>query len=255
MAANTAPIFSKIADIGQSMTLLNAATTDYTGVSPYVREVFSSDLTNGGFVQRLRFKSKGANVATVARIYINRGDVNTNFAIAPTAPSGTPSATGGAMLTGNYYGMIIAIGPAGAQSIIGAYSTVVAVSSATGIGSIAWTWTAVPGATKYRLYVSPWSTATTYSTFSTRYVESITNSYSQITMIGEVGTFDDPTVGNQFLYGEISLPLISAASATAGFADIDYMMNLALPPGYKVYVGIATTVASGWIVTGIGGNY
>jgi hypothetical protein len=255
MAANTAPIFTRLGDIGQSMTLLTAATTDYTGVSPYVREVYSTDPTNGGFIQKLRFKAKGANVATVARVYINRGGLNTNFALAATAPSGTPSGTGGSMLTGNYYGMIIAIGPGDAQSVIGAFSTVVAVSSATAIGSISWTWTAIPGALKYRLYVSPWATTTTYATYATRYVETITNSYSQTAMIGDIGTFDDPTVGNQFLFGEVSLPLISAASATAGFADIDYQMNLALPPGYKIYVGIATTVASGWICTGIGGTY
>lgn len=254
MAANTVPIFSKLGAIGQSMTLTAAATGDYTGVSPYVREVFASDETNGGFIQKLRFKAKGANVATVARVYINRGGINTNFAVAMAAPTGVPSATGGSMLTGNYYGMVIAIGPKGSQSVIGAYSTVAAVSSATGIGSIAWSWATVPGATKYRLYVSPWSTATTYSAYSSRYFESVTNSYSQTTM-PETGTFDDPTIGNQFLFGEVSLPLISAASATAGFSDIEYPMNLALPPGYEVYVGLATAVASGWVVTGIGGTY
>jgi hypothetical protein len=252
MAANSDPIYSKLGYMGQSM-VLKAAANDYTGVSPYNREVFAADATNGGFCQRLRFKALGANVATVARIYINRGGINTNFAIAPTAPTGTPSATGGTMLAGNYYGMVIAIGPGLSQSVMGAFSTVVAVTGAT--GSIAWSWTAVPGATKYRLYVSPWSTATTYATYATRYVESVTNSYSQTTMIGEIGTFDDPTMGNQFLYGEISLPLISAASATSSMADIDYPMNIAMPPGYEVYVGIGTAVAAGWACVGIGGTY
>jgi hypothetical protein len=250
---NNDPIYSRVGAIGQSMILKAAATADYTGVSPYVREVWAGDATNGGYLQRLRFKALGANVATVARVYINRGGINTNFAVAPTAPAGTPSAAGGTMLTGNYYGVVIAIGPGGSQSVIGAYSTVVAVTGPT--GSISWTWTAIPGATKYRLYISPWSTATTYATYATRYVESATNSYSQTSMIGEIGIFDDPTVGNQFLYGEVSLPLISAASATAGFADIDYPMNLAMPPGYECYVGIATAVAAGWVVTGIGGVY
>lgn len=253
-APNNDPVYSKAGAMGQSM-ILKAAAADYTGVSPYNREVFAADATNGGYIQRLRFKALGANVATVARIYINRGGINTNFAVAPTAPTGTPSATGGAVLSGNYYGMVIAIGPGLSQSIIGAFSTVATVASATGIGSISWTWTAVPGATKYRLYVSPWSTATTYSAYATRYVESVTNSYSQISMIGEIGTFDDPVVGNQFLFGELSLPLISAASATAGMADIDYPMNIALPPGYEVYVGLGTAVASGWAVVGIGGTY
>jgi hypothetical protein len=156
------------------------------------------------------------------------------------------------MLAGSYYGVVIAIGPGGSQSVIGAFSTVVAVTGAT--GSIAWSWTAVPGATKYRLYVSPWSTATTYATYATRYVESLTNSYSQITMIGEIGTFDDPTVGNQFLYDEVSLPA-TTLSATIATTTIDYPMNLPLPPGYEVYVGLGTAVAAGWSAVGIGGSY
>jgi hypothetical protein len=249
--ANSDPIYSRLGAMGQSM-ILKAAAADYNGVSPYNREVFASDATNGGYIQRLRFKALGTNVATVARVYINRGGINTNFAVAPTAPGGTPSAAGGTMLTGNYYACVIAIGPGLSQSVIGAFSTVVAVTGPT--GSIAWTWTAVPGATKYRLYVSPWSTATTYATYATRYVESVTNSYSQTSMIGEIGTFDDPTVGNQFLYDEVSLPA-TTLSATIATTTVDYPMNMALPPGYEVYVGLGTAVAAGWSVVGIGGAY
>lgn len=250
---NSDPIYSRAGAMGQSMILTTAA-ADYTGNSPYTREVFAADATNGGYLQRLRFKARGTNVATVARIYINRGGINTNFAVAATAPTATPSATGGDMLTGNYYGMVIAIGPGGSQTPIGAFSTVAAVSSATGIGSIAWTWTAIPGAVSYRLYVSPWSTATTYATYATRFVTSATNSYTQTSMIGEIGTFDDPTVGNQFLYDEVSLPATTAI-ATAATVTIDFPMNMALPPGYEVYVGLGTTVAAGWAVVGIGGAY
>jgi hypothetical protein len=248
---NNDPVYSKAGSFGQSM-ILKAAAADYTGVSPYNREVWVADATNGGYLQRLRFKALGANVATVARIYINRGGANTNFAVAPAAPTGTPSAAGGTMLTGNYYACVIAIGPNGQQSVIGAFSTIQAVTGPT--GSIGWAWTAVAGATSYRIYVSPWSTGTTYATFATRYFTSATNSYTQ-TQVSEMGTFDDPTVGNQFLYGEVSLPLISAASATAAMADIDYPMNLALPAGYEVYVGLGTAVAAGWACVGVGGSY
>jgi hypothetical protein len=38
-------------------------------------------------------------------------------------------------------------------------------------------------------------------------------------------------------------------------ADIDYPMNIAMPPGYEVYVGIGTAVAAGWACVGIGGMY
>lgn len=253
MAGNSDPIFSRVGALGQSM-VLKAAAADYSGVSPYNRTVFTADATNGGFIQRIRFKALGTNVATVARVYIGRGAVNSNFALAPTAPTGTPSATGGSMLTGNYYATIVAIGPGGSQSVIGAFSTVVAVSSATAIGSIAWSWAAVPGAVSYRLYVSPWSTTTTYSTYATRYVTTATNSYSQTSMIGEIGTFDDPTVGNQFLYDEISLPA-TTISATAATVTVDLPMGIALPPGDEVIVGLGTAVAAGWSAVGIGGAY
>jgi len=68
------------------------------------------------------------------------------------------------------------------------------------------------------------------------------------------GAYDDPSVGNTKLYGEISLPA-TTASATAATADIDYPMNVALPPGWEVYCGLGTAVAAGWSVMGIGGDY
>ena len=254
MAANTAntdPIYSRAGAMGQSMILKAAATTDYTGVSPYTREVFASDATNGGFIQRIRFKALGTNAATVARIFINRGGSNTNFAPAPVAPTSTPSASGGVLQTGNYYAMVIAIGPNGQQSVIGAFSTAAAVTGPT--GSISWAFTAVAGATSYRIYVSPFSTGTTYATFATRYFTTSASPYVQTTS-SEMGTFDDPTVGNQYLYGELSLPA-TTASATVSTPEVDYPMNLALPPGYEVYVGIATAVVAGWVATGVGGVY
>jgi len=250
MAANTAPIFSIAGDIGQSM-LLTTAAADYTGVSVNNKQVFHADVTNGGFLQKIRFKARGANVATVARIYINRGTENTNFATAMAAPTGTPLGTGGSMLAGTYFATVIAIGPGDSQSVIGTYSAAVTVVSATAAGKITWSWTAVPGATKYRIYVTYAGAATGTAQ---NYFESITNSYVQLLNPAD-GIQDDPQTGAQFLYGEVSLPIIPAASATAAFSDIDYQMNLALPPGYHVYVGLGTTVISGWQVTGIGGSY
>ena len=59
---------------------------------------------------------------------------------------------------------------------------------------------------------------------------------------------------NNYFYGEVSLPL-TAASAVAGTQDIDYPMNLALPPGYKILVGLGTSVSAGWSVFAIAGKY
>jgi hypothetical protein len=78
MPSNTKPIFTKAGDVstngttGMSALVLNAA-NDYTGIDADVALVFTADATNGGFVQRLRFKAGGTNVATVARIYLNNG--------------------------------------------------------------------------------------------------------------------------------------------------------------------------------------
>jgi hypothetical protein len=65
----------------------------------------------------------------------------------------------------------------------------------------------------------------------------------------------DPTVAtNNTLYGEVTLPATSASSSAAT-ADIDYNMDLALPANFRIYVGLATAVAAGWVVTPVGGRY
>ena len=247
MTANTTPIYSKRGAITRAI-LLKVAANDYNGVSLNNREVFAADSVNGSFVQRLRFKPLGTNVATVARIFLNDGEPNENFAVASAAPTGTPSASGGTMLTGTYYGLVIALDTYGQQSVIGALSTGQAVTGPT--GSIAWAWTAVPGAVSYRLYVGTTNVANTQPT---RYFTSATNSFSQIAP-HYAAAYDDPAVGNNKFYGELSLPA-TTISATAALVDIDYTMNFALPPSWEIYVGLGTTVAAGWSVMPIAGDY
>jgi hypothetical protein len=246
VAGNSDPIYSKRGAITRAV-LLKTAAADYSGVSEYNKEVFSADATNGSYIQRLRFKSVGTNVATVARIYINNGGPNQNWAVAPTAPTATPSAAGGTMLSGSYYAQVIAIDASNQQSVIGAISLAAVVTGPT--GSIAWAWTAVAGAVSYRIYVTTNATAGN----AVRYFTSATNSYSQ-TAMPVTGTFDDPMIGNTKMYGEITLPATTAI-ATAATVDIDYPMNIALPAGYEIYVGLGTTVAAGWNVMAIGGDY
>lgn len=143
MAANTSPIYSLSGDVssnsgtGMAPTLTTAA-ADYTGISANNKLVFTAG-TNGGFIQRLRFKAIGTNVASVARIYLNNGSVNTS------------------------------------------------------------------------------------------------------------------AVNNSF-YGEVALPATTATSTTSTI-DLDYPMNFALQAGFTVYVGLGTTVAAGWVVTSIAGEY
>lgn len=150
-AANTPqtqPIFTRQGEVSANSgltptanmaTVALTAVADYTGVSGNYKLVFTADENNGGFVQRLRFKAIGTNTASVARIFINNGGVQT-----------------------------------------------VAVNNA--------------------------------------------------------------------FYGEQSLPATTAIN-TAGTIDIDYPMNIALNPGFRIYVGLGTTVAAGWSVMPIGGRY
>lgn len=84
MPANTAPIFTIAPDVSSNGTTamcptLTTAAADYTGISANNKLVYTAG-SNGGFIQRLRFKSIGTNTASVARIYINNGSTNTTAA-------------------------------------------------------------------------------------------------------------------------------------------------------------------------------
>jgi len=74
MAANTAPIFSSLGDIQWTISAMTTANTTKDLTSGTIYLAFIADSTNGGFVQRIRFRSLGTNSnATVARIWINNG--------------------------------------------------------------------------------------------------------------------------------------------------------------------------------------
>ena len=62
------------------------------------------------------------------------------------------------------------------------------------------------------------------------------------------------TASNNTFYDEVSLPATTAV-ANAATQAIDAMLNIPLPPGYKIYVGLGTAVAAGWVVTTVAGNY
>lgn len=64
------------------------------------------------------------------------------------------------------------------------------------------------------------------------------------------------TATNNVFYGEVSLPA-TTASTNAALVDIDYPLNVALPAGYTIIVGVsaAADLASGWSAAVIGGSY
>lgn len=65
------------------------------------------------------------------------------------------------------------------------------------------------------------------------------------------------TATNNTFIGEITLPA-TTASTTAALISPEWIMpngSMAIPGGFKIYVGLATAVAAGWVITPIGGQY
>lgn len=99
MAANTAPIFTRTADIQWVESIVTANNTlDLTSGTSYL--VFTADATEGGFLREIRIKANPANntAATVARIWLNNGSTtgtSSNSALLTEVgiPATTASAT------------------------------------------------------------------------------------------------------------------------------------------------------------------
>jgi hypothetical protein len=62
------------------------------------------------------------------------------------------------------------------------------------------------------------------------------------------------TATNNTFFGEVSLPA-TTVSTTAALPDVDYSLGFALPPSWRIYVGLGAAVAAGWSVTVVGGKY
>lgn len=62
------------------------------------------------------------------------------------------------------------------------------------------------------------------------------------------------TATNNVFYGELSLPATTLI-ATAATVEIDYPMGLALNAGFRIYFGLGTAVAAGWVATVVAGKY
>jgi hypothetical protein len=246
MSGNISPIFSRAGDI-QGGAVLTAAANDYNGQNINNAVVFSADPTNGGYIQRLRFKALGTNVATVCRIFVNNGQGRLAAAISAvsSAPTGSASTSGGTLQSGSYYAKIIAVDQYGAMTAPSSESSAVSVTGPT--GSISWSWTAVTGAVSYMIFVG------SVSGGQMSYFTSTTNSFTQTAPIGIVKSIAGSTANN-YLYGELSLPATTASSSAATI-EIDYPMNFALPPSYSILVGLGTAVAAGWSVSAVGGKY
>jgi hypothetical protein len=73
MPANTTPIFSRLGDAQWSPALTTADTNYNLSTPTNHKTVFVADATNGGYIQKIRVKPLGSNVATVLRVFITNG--------------------------------------------------------------------------------------------------------------------------------------------------------------------------------------
>jgi len=139
MVANTIPIFTNVPSIANDSAagIVANTTKDLTAGTIYL--VYTADVTDGSFVQKLRVRPKGTNVATVMRVFLNNG-------------------------------------------------------------------------------------------------------------------LTTATLANNMLYDEITLPA-TTNSEVAALLGYDVPMNIALPPGWRIYVTFGTIVAGGFAVTTVAGNY
>ncbi len=62
------------------------------------------------------------------------------------------------------------------------------------------------------------------------------------------------TDSNNILYNEITLTATTLSEVTAT-SNYVLPMNIALPPGYTINITIGTTVAAGYYVSAVGGDY
>lgn len=62
------------------------------------------------------------------------------------------------------------------------------------------------------------------------------------------------TAANNTYYGQIGLPAITNNEA-AEVPNVSFPVNIAIPPGYRIYVTLATAVAAGWQFSAVGGDY
>ena len=95
--------------------------------------------------------------------------------------------------------------------------------------------------------------------------ESITSVAATVCRIFLVDTVPTVTSGalvsntslNTHKIGEIALPAITA-SQTAAAPHLEYAINMAIPPGYRIAVAFGTSTGvstTGWAVLGVGGKY
>ena len=271
MPGNITPIFSRVGDI-QGPTLLQnpvAATgTGYTGADANAVGIYNADPINGGFIQRIRVKANATQPANVIRFWLctTAGHIPTTTT-APQTPTATISSSAGTMTPGTYYMKVQALDAMGQP---GAFSTEISNTVPATGNNIVWGWSApatvTQGVSNYRLaiglatgqeqfVIANVGNVLTYTQNTSYWTGYNGNQQGFFQLVGNTtATYSTQLTINTFFLGELSIPAITA-TATAATIDIDYPLNFAVPPGYRIIAGLGTTTANGLFCTAIAGKY
>lgn len=66
----------------------------------------------------------------------------------------------------------------------------------------------------------------------------------------------DPTVAaNNRFFDDIQLPATTISANAPTGPGQDFVMEFAIPADWRIYVGLGTAVAAGWVVTPVAGDY
>lgn len=150
----------------------------------------------------------------------------------PTAATGVGSSVGGTLAAATYYTKVVAIDAFGAKTSASPESVGVATLGTT--SSIAYTWTAVPGAVSYQLWYG--TSAGTQASFFT----STTNSFTLVSTAGtagtistanDTGTFVKASAGKIALYVVTSSPQIVNNSISLNTVRFVKVSVAAIPAG------------------------
>jgi hypothetical protein len=124
-------------------------------------------------------------------------------------------------------------------------------------GNVTWSWAGVAGAQYYRLFVGGATNAQVIYFNTTGNVVTYIQNTATVNLATNIPARGNPEdfISQNFLYGELSLPATTFSATAATSFDIDYPINIAMPPSYHIVVGLGTSVANGWQVTAVGGQY
>ena len=86
-----------------------------------------------------------------------------------------------------------------------------------------------------------------------KFIATGTNTASVARIYLNNGSANTTASNNQFI-GQVSLPGTTAIN-TAATAEPEYPLEMMIPAGYRIYIGLGTTVAASWIPTCVSGDY